>query len=140
VDSEDAVAAQARMFDTPGAPWHAVSKSTLEDIKNIEPATPCCRPHHVDASGETPCPKCACTAGVFASGSAVENPRENPDLKQCVPPHVAIRDAHAIGASFYLGRRHRSSRSRRPAETNARRGRRWTTRRRVRVKSSGFKV
>ena len=29
IGSEDAVAEQARMFDTPGTPWYAVSKGTL---------------------------------------------------------------------------------------------------------------
>jgi ankyrin repeat protein len=73
IGSEDAVAEQARMFDTPGTPWYAVSKGTLEDIQKIWPATPCCRPHHKDASMETPCPVCGCTADVFARGPVGEN-------------------------------------------------------------------
>ena len=73
IGSEDAVAEQARMFDTPGTPWYAVSKGTLDDIKRIWPTTPCCRPHHKDASMETPCPVCGCTADVFARGPVGEN-------------------------------------------------------------------
>ena len=71
--SEDAVAAQARMFDTPGTPWYAVSKGKLEDIIEIWPATACCRPHHAEVSLTNPCSVCGCTADVFARGPVGEN-------------------------------------------------------------------
>ena len=64
VGSDEAVAAQARMFETPGTPWYAVSKGTLADIQAIWPETPCCRPHHNDVSLDSPCGVCGCTADV----------------------------------------------------------------------------
>ena len=73
VGSDEAVAAQARMFETPGTPWYAVSKGTLADIKAIWPETPCCRPHHSDVSLDSPCDVCRCTADVFARGPVGEN-------------------------------------------------------------------
>ena len=73
VGSDEAVAAQARMFETPGTPWYAVSKGTLADIQAIWPETPCCRPHHSDVSLDSPCGVCGCTADVFARGPVGEN-------------------------------------------------------------------
>ena len=73
IGSEDAVAAQARMFDTPGTPWYAVSKGTFADIQKIWPNTPCCRPHHRGVSLDAPCALCGCTADVFVRGPVGEN-------------------------------------------------------------------
>ena len=73
IGSDEAVAEQARMFETPGTPWYAVSKGTLSDLMAIWPPTPCCRPHHVGVSPAAPCPVCGCTADVFARGPVGEN-------------------------------------------------------------------
>lgn len=73
VRSDDAVAEQARSFDTPGTPWYAVKHGTLEDLMDIWPATRCARPHHAGVTADDPCELCGCRADVFDTGAVGEN-------------------------------------------------------------------